>query len=246
MNDCTDDKSVIRVAVCDDEQVCIDNVCSLLEKYFPENFACDVACYRSGEEFLHAAETHPADIIFMDIELAQLNGIETIRQLRKMRHGSIVFFVTGHTSYITEIFRLGSFQFLRKPINEEDFAKDIKRAVQLYRRNHYKLEVKTEGEVRHIAVGDIIFIEVYRKQVKIVTRDGELSHYGNISSYEKRLSGFGFVKSHKSFLVNLKYVAAVDAENIRLSCGDKVVPVSRSYRHEFMSELNRYNAGKLI
>lgn len=246
MNCCTDDKNAIKIAVCDDEQACIDDVCSLLKKYFPEDAAYAVSCYSSGEELIKAMEVQPADILFMDIELAKLNGIDTVRQIKKIYRGCIVFFVTAHTSYITEIFRLGSFQFLKKPINEEDFAKDIKRAVQLYRRIHSKLEVRTEGAVRHVSIGDIVYIEVYRKQVKLVLRDGEIEHYGNISAYEKRLSGYGFAKSHKSFLVNLRCVGGVEGDEIIMSDGAGRIPLSRSFRQSFITELTKSNAGKLL
>ena len=246
MNDCTDDKNAIRVAVCDDEQACIDKVCSLITKYFPADAVCEVECYRSGEELLTAFRKQPADILFMDIELAKLNGIDAVRLIRKMRCNCIVFFVTAHSRYITEMFRLGSFQFLKKPIDEQDFAKDIKRAVNLYRHNHCKIEIKTEGAIRHVAIGDVIFIEVYRKQVKIFMRDGEIEHYGNITEYEKRLSGYGFAKSHKSFLVNLRYVSAVEGDDVMTSDGEHKIPLSRGFRQSFLTELNRYNAGKLI
>ena len=182
----------------------------------------------------------------MDIELAQLNGIDAVRKLKKMRRGGIVFFVTAHTSYITDMFRLGSFQFLKKPIDEDDFAKDIRRAVQLYRRNHSKIEVKTDGAVRHVAIGDVVCIEVYRKQIKIYMRDGEITHYGSISDYEKRLSDYGFARCHKSFLVNLRCVSGVEGDFIVTSDAVRKIPLSRTYRAQFMSLLNRYNAGKLI
>lgn len=246
MNEFTEDKNTIRIAVCDDEQACIDDVCFLIAKYFPEGTAHEVSCCMSGEELLEQAKDRPFDILFMDIELAQLNGIETVRKLRKMHRVGIVFFVTAHSSYITEMFRLGSFQFLKKPIDEDDFAKDIRRAVQLYRRNHSKIEVRTDGAVRHVAIGDVVCIEVYRKQIKIYMRDGEITHYGSISDYERRLAGYGFARSHKSFLVNLRYVSGVEGDFVITSEAERKIPLSRTYRAQFMSELNRYNAGKFI
>lgn len=238
---------MIKIAICDDEQVCIDNIEELLEKYFPKEFSYSVKSYLSGEELLDDIQTNNADIIFMDIELSTaetgLTGLAVVQKLNELEYSPIVFFVTSHQNYIQEIFRLQSFQFLPKPIKDEDFKKDINRAVHHYVINHQLIEVKSNGTINQISICDIIYIEVNQKEIKLHTKSGVISHYGNIQSYENKLTGYSFAKSHKSFLVNLRYISKISYSCIRLDGVEEDIPLSRSYRASFLSQYNIYSMG---
>ena len=237
---------MIKIAICDDEQRCIDDIKVLLEKYFPKALPFAVREYRSGEQFLKDMKDRPADIVFMDIELTDITGIDAISALKGADINPIVFFVTSHSTYIQEIFRLQSFQFLPKPIDENDFTKDIVRAANKYVRGHRRLVIKAGGIVKEIAVNDIRCIEVNRKEIKIHTAGEVLSHYGNIAFYENKLKGYPFAKPHKSYLVSLAHIAEIGGDSILLDGMTERVPLTRKFRQDFLRSFNNYVSGERL
>ena len=236
---------MIKIAICDDEQVCIDNIKMLLEKYFPKEFSYSLKTYVSGEELLQDVQVNYADIIFMDIELSnetsQLTGLTAIKRLKELNYSPIIFFVTSYPNYVQEMFRLYVFQFLPKPINDEDFKKDINRAVKQYIYEHQMIEVKAHGVVSQIPINSIKYIEVNQKEVKLHTKNEVISHYGNIQSYVNKLKGYSFAQSHKSFLVNLRYISGITrSNNIVLEGVKEEIPLSRGFHKPFLSQYNLY------
>ena len=238
---------MIKIAICDDEQRCIDNIIELLDKYFPKDFDYDVRSYFSGEKFLDDIKTNYADIVFMDIELSSseygLTGLDAIAKLKELDYNPIVFFVTNYQNYVQDIFRLQSFQFLQKPIRDDDFKKDIKRAVNQYVVDHKTIEVKSIGCINQITISSIKYIEVNQKEVLIHTKNDVIRHFGYMKSYEDKLIGYPFAKTHKSFLVNLKYITKITYNSVFLEGVDVSIPLARSYRSSFLSQFNTYCMG---
>ena len=130
-----------------------------------------------------------------------------------------------------------------KPIKEEDFKKDIRRAVNQYVDEHKMIEVKSNGSIIQLSISSIKYIEVNQKEIKIHTISGIIVHYGNIQSYENKLTGYSFAKPHKSFLVNLRYVSKITYNFIKLIDEEEEVPLSRSYRTDFLGKYNIYSMG---
>lgn len=236
----------MKIVICDDERLWIEKLTSLLKKYLPREINYSISDFTSGEECLKMLMQSPADLLFMDIEMDGLSGIDIVRKYKSVFTESIVFFVTSHTTYFTDLFRLGSFQCLLKPIDENDFKTDLLRAVELYKLKHTKIEVKADGIARAIELGDILFIEVYKKCIRIRLNGGELTHSGNITYYENKLAGCGFIKTHKSFLVNLNHIRAVTADSVVLDIDDITLPLSRNYRDCVKQAFAKKNFGECL
>lgn len=238
---------MIRIAICDDEQLCIDNIIELLDKYFPKEYDYVVNTYLSGEELLGDIQRNYADIVFMDIELSSsehgLTGLDVVAKIKELDYHPIVFFVTNHKNYVQDIFRLQSFQFLDKPIKDDDFKKDIKRAVNQYAVDHKTIEVKSIGCINQVTISSIKYIEVNQKEVLIHTKNDVIRHFGYMKSYEDKLIGYPFAKTHKSFFVNLKYITKITYNNVFLEGVDEGIPLARSYRPSFLSQFNTYCMG---
>ncbi len=234
---------MISIAVIDDEQSCIDEVVKLLQKYFPQDLEFEIFQFLSGTDFLLNEKGY--DIIFMDIEMEKISGVTTIQKFKIDYPNAIVFFVTSHNNYIAEIFRLGTFQFLQKPINEEDFKIDINRAVKLYKENHHKIEIKENGAIIELNIMDILYIEVYQKKIKIHTEKKKFEHNGSIYYYENKLSGYGFAKSHKSYLINMQKIQSIKRDKVTLNNLEEV-PLSRNYKQIFLNNYNKYSMGERL
>ena len=158
---------MISIAICDDEKCYVDELINLIRDNTPDNIQYNLYSFYSGEELVKAIEKDTIDILFLDIEMKEINGIEIGRIVKQKIPNCIIFFVTNHNNYITDIFRLGSFQFLQKPINYEDFKYDYNRALIKYKNDHMYIEIKLNGSTRNVLLGEIKFIEVNIREIKI-------------------------------------------------------------------------------
>jgi len=232
---------MIKILICDDEQIYIDEIETLIKEFFPKNEEYSLLKETSGEGALSLFSSgYIPDIVFMDIEMDGANGLETVKEIKQQRPQCIIFFVTSHSNYIADIFRLGTFQFLQKPMNKEDFEIDLNRAVKAYRNNHMKMEIKSKNEIREIEYSEIRYVEVFLHDVKIHLEDEEIVQRGKISDFEKALIGRGFVKTHKSYLVNISYIQKITYNSVILDNEKFNVPLSRNYRNSFFEEWSRY------
>ena len=115
----------MKIAICDDEIICIDRLRQLLQPYM-EKESLEIDSFLSGEEFLynsHGIEQY--DIIFLDIEMFDVSGLDVAERLRSKGSNAIIIFITSYINYVSDTFRLGAFQFLVKPIEEKIFKYDF-------------------------------------------------------------------------------------------------------------------------
>lgn len=131
---------MLNIAICDDEIDYVNSTADAVMKILSD-YEVDISTYTSGIDLINNS-TKRIDILFIDIEMPGLNGIETIRKLRVINPSIIVFILTNYTNYMTDVFRVGTFQFLKKPLRVDDLKYDLLRAVELYKHEHYKLRLK--------------------------------------------------------------------------------------------------------
>ena len=208
----------MNIAICDDEK----NIRELLEdkvkKLYPN---ARIICFSSGEELL-LFEEH-IDILLLDIQMPEINGMETAVELRKKDKKMILIFVTAAEEYVFQAFDVGAFHYLVKPINDERFAQILNKAVKELRskrvetcKNEDKYLMINSGGV-HIKVmlEDIVYAEVFNRKIVIHKMDENIEYYGKMSDLEA-LTGDDFFRPHRAYLVKLKYVEKYDASTIYL------------------------------
>ena len=237
---------MLKIAICDDEECNLNELSILINENTLSDVQYTLNTYKSGEELLKGIEKDKVDILFLDIEMNGINGIETGKIIKQNNPNCIIFFVTSHNNYITDIFRLDSFQFLQKPINKEDFKYDYDRAITKYKNDHIYLEVKVNGRTRNILLGEIKFIEVTSREIKIHLKNEVVIHNGKFSLYEEKLKAFNFSKTHKSYLVNLTQIEAIENDRVYLRGIGDYIPISRNYKNEFLNEYHKYKIGRCL
>lgn len=228
---------MINFAICDDDIKYIEQVSNIIEKS-NINTEYTIRTYTSGNSILD--DDYSIDILFIDIEMPGKNGIDTVRELQKRNSSLIVFFQTSYNNYITDIFRVGTFQYIQKPINEENLKIDLKRAIDLYFQNHYKLSIKSENKLYKLDINDILYLEVIVKDIFIHTKNATYKTIGRLYEYEQTLIKYGFIKSHKSYLVNIKYIYEINNNMIKFNDKSDNIPISRKYKEEVIKSLNKY------
>lgn len=201
---------MLRIAVCDDEAV----VRSELTERISANMAgrhmnYTVSGFISGEELLMDISEHGIfDLIFLDIELTRIDGIVTAGQIREQFPQVFMIFISNYTQYYKTAFDVQPFQFLDKPIDEQEFNTIFER---VYKRltDHTELLSFYYNRVHYnIHLHDILYFESNKRIVNVVCATRRYVYYGKLDDIEKRLSDSSqcFLRIHKSYLVNLDFV----------------------------------------
>lgn len=233
----------MRIAVCDDTREYREYIYQLINKY-SEDYTIDVELFDCGESLLEFVKTTgPYDILFLDIEMDGISGIDVANYIRKSNEKSIIFFITAFMNYVSDAFRVLAFQFILKPIDEKAFEMDFKRAIKKYRELHCKYIIDNKEEKIVLEYSDIEYIESKNRHVCVHTKDKkQYTHFGKLNDEYKILKDYDFVKTHQSFLVNMNRIENIMKTDVMLDNGE-LVPISRQLKSEFMEHFNLFLAG---
>ena len=224
---------MFRIAVCDDEQV----ICSQIEKIIL-NFAAannekiDTQVFYSGEElcrFLEAGQSF--DLIFLDIELKLINGIEVGKRIRDELDNQIlqIVYISGKDSYYKDLFDVRPMHFLHKPIVEAEIVKDLRLAMKLSDKLGGVFIYKKGHEIYRKPVKNILYFESSNREVKMVTNEGEEVFYGKLDEVFNQVAKYHFMYIHKYYIVNYFFVTKFKYEEVTMS-NMEVLPISQARR----------------
>lgn len=227
----------MEVAIVDDERVIREQIRELAEKYDPD---ANVKSYETGEELL--AEGKKYDVVFLDIQMEGLNGIDTARALRKKQEDTVLIFITGVKEYVFEAFDVSAFHYLLKPVEEKKFAEVFERAKKKVKKEKKQrqepLFIKTRNRSFTINKDNILYIENRGKKVEIHIGNEVIETYAAMKELEKQLSG-NFYRCHRGYLVNMAHISEYKNDSISLNNGEKVIMAKERY-NEFLKEYMRY------
>lgn len=237
----------MKIAVCDDE---IEIRCGIERKIRTVYPDIGVLQYSSGNSLLKT-ELNFA-VIFLDIHMDGINGMDTAREIRKRNKNVILIFITAVEEYVFQAFDVGAFHYLVKPIDPVKFYEVLNQAVEYCQDNRHdfldkeekSILVKIGGVTEKLYLKDIIFAEVFNRKIELHTVNGILEFYGQLSALEKAL-GEDFFRPHRAFLINFRYVVRYDACQITLEDGNTIVMARQKYP-VFVREYLKYNRRKEV
>lgn len=236
----------MRIGICDDQKEIREILTDKVKKYYP---AEDIAAYSSGEELL-AARKLP-DILFLDVQMPEKDGMETARELRKRDRQMIIIFVTVTEDYVFQSFDVGAFHYLIKPLEEEKFEEVLQKAVRQVRerdsedagagKERQSLIVTSKGQHITVPVQEIVYAEVFNRKIILHTMDADIEYYGKLKELEKK-AGEDFYRPHRAYLINLNFVRKYNAGAIYLKRGQALV--AKQNYHDFVKCYLRFNQRK--
>ncbi|TCD54235.1 response regulator transcription factor [Alloscardovia theropitheci] len=176
------------------------------------------------------------DIVFMDVEMPNMDGMEAAHKLREMDHQTVLIFVTNLAKLAAQGYEVEALDYIIKPFTYSDFERKIERAVAVARNAMESIVVSFRGGGRKILMREISYVEVRGHNVTYHTESGIITGTGSLQKVAESLSGAGFLRCSKPFLVNARHIDMIDGNSITLIGGEEL-PIGRAYRHDFMQQL---------
>lgn len=224
----------LNVAVCDDEKIIANEICRLLLEFRPE-YSVDI--YYSGKDILECQKIY--DLIFLDIEMPEINGIKTAENLRKRQNSEFIIFLTSHTEYMPEAFKVKAFRFLNKPIELADFNESVCEAEkEIF--NNVKVSFVENGRTILININDIVCIEAFGDGTYIYTKQEVMSSNMPLKYWIQKLGNEHFYQVHRAYLVAFRYIKSIDADKVLMHYMKESIPIARRKRSGFKTIFFEY------
>ena len=227
----------MRIAICDDLAQCrIRTENAIRECLKGTDYGLTV--YKDGNEFFQDFKQKPYDLVFLDIEMPEIDGITLAHQLRKISPDVPIIFLTSHLEYAIEGYEVRALRYLTKPIDPKKLQ-EVLSYVLRQQQEQRALWVKTDYAEQKLLIKDIIYMEAQNQNILICTGTDSYSVRYNISDYETELKDDGFFRIHRGYLVSLQHIKSVGKSEVVLSCGT-ALPVSRSKEKALKEALFEY------
>lgn len=216
----------LRIAICDDSAADRDYLAGLARRWAGQRLhTVQLALYPSAESFLFAyAEDKTVQILLLDIEMGQMDGVTMARTLRKDNDGVQIVFITGYSEYIADGYEVEALHYLMKPVDESKLFSVLDRAADKLCRNEQVLTLELSGETVRLPVYQIRYAEVQGNYVTVHAKSDYTAKM-TLSELATRLDD-SFFRLGRSALVNLGYVARVTKTAVTLNDGS-VLPLPR-------------------
>ena len=223
----------LRLAICDDDHCFNESFKELLTKYqFQANMDIEISEFAAGRDLLAAYDSGISfDIVFMDIELDDSNGIDIAKRIKSMTNAPYLIFVSNYPSYMLESFDAHPYYFINKPLTYERIRHlfdDI--TADIAKNDLYLTLIHTDNQSEMIDIRDIYSIETIpsRKNYCLLkTQNRSIEFRGTIADLSSKLAGQGFIQCHRGCLVNLRHIHYVDKNRIIMN-NASALPASRS------------------
>lgn len=242
---------MLKIAVCDDEKAFSSKLeVILMEIGKQEKIQMDIDVYQGGMELINGiqGESVGYDIIFLDIEMEGMNGLDTAKEIRKQDEIVLLIYVTSHKSYAIEAYEVQPFRFVVKPIHKDIIYQCFMKAFEKITAGNFYFSYKFQKNYYKILVSDILYFESEKRVIWVHLKNGSVQKfYDKLNHIEKQM-GNGkvlFYRLHKSFLVNSQYIVKKSYDHVELINGI-TLDISEDRRKQFNELYIKMMVGEMI
>lgn len=227
---------MIKIAICEDEKDQQELLKEYIEQIFKGvsvKYSLDV--FNSGEELL---ENYPKDIdiVLLDIQMGQINGMDTARKIRLLDNKVEIIFITSLIEYALEGYEVRAYRYLIKPVKYDDLKENIINCIKEVDIKNKYIIVKEQGSQIKIEINEITYIEVQKEIITIHTLNKVYKIKGTMNNIEKEINCSRFCRCHKSYLINLEHINSIK-QYVAILENSEEVPVSR---HRFKETKDKF------
>ncbi len=231
---------MLTIAIVDDEKEFSNRLEGFIRRYGQDyNLETEVSCFQDGLDITDDFRSR-WDIIFLDIQMEHLNGIDTARRIRACDENVIIIFVTTMAQYAINGYEVDAFDYILKPLEYRQFIIRMNKAVKEVekRRAHTYVFLKKWNDYVKVSTDEICYIEVSGHILKYVTDNDTYEKRATIGEAEQELEGLPFSRCSLSFLVNLKKIDRIVKDTVIL--GPYQLTISRNRKKQFLQAFTDY------
>ena len=228
-----------NIAIVEDEDVHAARLEEHLALYQKES-RCQlrVERFRDAEELL-ARYSPVYAVVFMDIQLPGMNGMEAAFQLRELDRTVSLLFITSLTQYAQKGYEVDAVGYLLKPVSYYDFSLKFRKALDLYvMAEERNVSLDVPGGVCRVSCDKLMYVEIIRHRLYYHLVDGVIEATGVLSAAEKQLEAHGFLRCNNCYLVNPRFV--VNVKGLTVQVGNETLAISRPRRAAFLARLTEW------
>jgi len=242
---------MLELAICDDDVKFAGKLETMLSDIAKqEHIELDIEVYFGGRGLVENIDKEKKryDMIFLDIEMQDMNGLEAARKIRETDEITLLIYVTSHESYAVEAYEVQPFQFAVKPVNENIIHKYFMKAYGKVVAGTFYYQYKYEKEYHKVLINNIMYFESKGRVIIIHMSDGNnRQYYDKLNEIAKRIKKekVNFWRIHQSYLVNIRYIERKSYDQIELKDG-KILYISEDRRNEISEIYCKYVEGEII
>lgn len=231
---------ILKVAICDDEEVICGEMEQMVLDYGKSHnqlVSCEVLL--SGEDLVRYLETENSeiDLLFLDIELVDMNGVQVGKHIRDRLQNDLmnIVYVSCRDSYYRELFEIRPMNFINKPVRKENIYECIDMALRLLGNVAYKFHYHINRSLCSIPLGEILYFAAMGRNVQMKTNKEEIIINIRLKNVFEELEKYAFCKTHKAYLVNLAYVVQIKNNVVIMGNGEEI-PIGRKYKKDILDK----------
>lgn len=218
----------MHIAICDDDRDQINLTLGVIEKWKNErNRALEVFAFESAEEFLFEwSQGIDFDILFLDIKMKKMTGLELAKLIREKNDRMLIIFVTGFFDYVLNGYELQAFHYLVKPVKPSSYFLCLDRASKLIMQKQKETFIfMSHKQINRLRYDDILFFEIHSHYIELHSTTDVYTFKSKLEKIEQELQDERFFRCHRSYIVNLYYVSSIKKNELALDNG-AIIPIS--------------------
>lgn len=225
---------MLRIAICDDEIDYTLHIQSKISSWNTSDIQPKIETFNNGDSLVHAHTKFPFDIIFLDVVMPIFNGIEVAREIRKTDSSVKIVFLTSSPEYAVDSYTVKATNYLLKPIDDTKLYQCLNELYEGLKSVQKMIYIKCSNSIHTIPLNDIEYIEAQNKHTLFVLKNNQILESIEIFYLheDKLLLTDGFIKCHRSYIVNINHIDTYTAKEIRMRSGYRI-PISRTYHSDF-------------
>ncbi len=225
----------MRIAICDDDKVCRDAAKAQIDKWLSmSSISSQILIFNSGNDLIKESRCNPIDIIFLDVVMPLVNGIDTAKEIRAFDDRTKIIFMTFSKEFAIDSYKVEASNYLLKPVDYDELSKALDKATQQLKKTQSSIVVHTADGFKKVYFNEIEYVEASHKGTTLSLISGlTLKSVEPLYYFEQQLSvDAGFFKCHRSYIVNLLNIDTFIKNELITKTGYRV-PIARATQKNF-------------
>lgn len=229
-----------KVIICDDDEIFAELLENRIAKEIINNDdECMIERYCDGKTLLEQSENQIIDMLFLDIDMPEITGIELADVIQQSHVNTNIIFVTNREDLVFKAICYQPFRFIRKEKLNEELPEAIKALIKKMRSEDQLIDLNTKEGTVILPIKEILYIESCKHYLFIYCEDNTYEIRDKITNYEKQLGSYGFMKIHRSYLVNVRVIKSIKSTGVELD-NEELLPISRDKWQELKKQYLSY------